>query len=62
MNFNPTEKEIAFVHDSLMAFNNAAVGPDHHELLNIVEHDGKGSVIAGIMGGTYWGWCHIDIL
>ena len=24
--------------------------------------DDSGKVIAGILGGTYWGWCHIDIL
>lgn len=62
MNFNPTEKEIAFVNDSLKTFNDAAVGPDHHEPLNIVEYDENGLIIAGISGGTYWGWCHIDIL
>ena len=62
MNFNPTDKEIDFVNHALEDFNNKAVGPDNHELLNIVEYDDNGNVIAGILGGTYWGWMHIDIL
>ena len=62
MNFNPTQKEIDFVNDSLTRFNDKKVGPDNHELLNIVEYDDEKNVIAGLLGGTYWGWMHIDIL
>lgn len=62
MNYNPSEEEINFVNKSLEEFNNKAVGPDNHELLNIVEYDDKGNVIGGILGGTYWGWMHLDIL
>lgn len=39
MNFNPTDKEINFVNHALEDFNNKAVGPDNHELLNIEEYD-----------------------
>ena len=62
MNFNPTDKEIAFVNNALQKFNDEKVGPDNHKLLNIVEYDNFGNIIAGILGGTYWGWMHIDIL
>lgn len=62
MNHNPSESEIEFVNNALARFNDAKVGPDNHELLNIVEYDDNGNVIAGILGGTYWGWMHIDIL
>ena len=62
MNFNPDEKEIAFVNEALAAYNDGKVGPDNHRLLNIVEYDDAGNVIAGILGGTYWGWMHVDIL
>ncbi|MBQ0163175.1 MAG: hypothetical protein KBS84_08485 [Treponema sp.] len=54
MNYNPTDKEIDFVSKGLAEFNDKAVGPDNHELLNIVEYDDNGKVIAGILGGTYW--------
>ena len=62
MNYNPTDKEIAFVNNALQKFNDEKVGPDNHELLNIVEYNNSGNIIAGILGGTYWGWMHIDIL
>ena len=39
MHFNPTDKEIAFVNKALQKFNDEKVGPDNHELLNIVEYD-----------------------
>ena len=62
MNYNPTDKEIAFVNNALQKFNDEKVGPDNHELLNIVKYNNSGNIIAGILGGTYWGWMHIDIL
>ena len=55
MNYNPTDEEINFVNNALEEFNNKAVGHDNHELLNIVEYDDNQKVIAGILGGTYWG-------
>ena len=30
--------------------------------MNIVEYDENKNKIAGILGGTYWGWMYIDIL
>ena len=53
MNFNPTDKEIAFVNNALQKFNDEKVGSDNHELLNIVEYNNSGNIIAGILGGTY---------
>ena len=53
MNFNPTEKEIDFINQALTKFNDEKVGPDNHELLNIVEYDENKNIIAGILGGTY---------
>ena len=62
MNKNPNENEIRYIRESLCRFNEEIVGKDGHELINIVEYDGDGSVIGGILGGTYWGWMYIDIL
>ena len=61
MNYNPNKNEIEFVNNALEKFNNMHVGPDNHLLLNIVEYDENQNVMAGILGGTYWGWLHIDI-
>ena len=62
MNSNPSKKEINFVRESLFQFNNNCVGNDGHTPLNIVEYDDDGNIIAGILGGTYWGWMYVDIL
>jgi ribosomal protein S18 acetylase RimI-like enzyme len=62
MNYTPTANEIDFINLALKKFNDEKVGSDNHELLNIVEYDENKNIIAGILGGTYWGWMHIDIL
>ena len=62
MNINPSKNEIDFVRESLTQFNNDRVGADGHTPLNLVEYDADGSVIGGILGGTYWGWMYVDIL
>ena len=62
MNSNPSKEEIAFVRKSLLQFNNNCVGNDNHTPLNFVEYDSNGNIIAGILGGTYWGWMYVDIL
>ena len=62
MNNNPSKKEIDFVRESLLRFNDERVGSDCHTPLNIVEYDAEGNVIAGIVAGTYWGWMYVDIL
>ena len=62
MNMNPSKNEIDFVRESLMQLNTARVGADGHTPLNLVEYDTDGSVIGGLLGGTYWGWMYVDIL
>ena len=62
MNSNPCPNEIDFVREALLQFNNDCVGKDGHTPLNLVEYDANGNIIAGILGGTYWGWMYVDIL
>lgn len=62
MNMNPSENEVKYVRDALFRFNEEIVGKDGHLPLNIVEYDGSGNIIGGILGGTYWGWMYVDIL
>ena len=62
MNSNPCENEIHYIRESLNQFNGNLVGEDGHTPLNIVEYDEDGTLIGGILGGTYWGWMYIDIL
>lgn len=62
INNNPTEKETEFIRSALTEFNNGIVGADGHTPLNLVEYDGDGNIIGGLLGGTYWGWTYVDIL
>ena len=62
MNPNPSKQEIDFVVESLQQFNTEHVGPDGHTPLCLVEYNADGNVIAGLLGGTYWGWMYVDIL
>jgi ribosomal protein S18 acetylase RimI-like enzyme len=62
MNLNPSKDEIDYINKSLEEYNNKIVGPDSHELLNIVEYNGNHEIIGGLLGGTYWGWLYISIL
>ena len=62
MNHAPSKNEIDFVRESLLHFNTTRVGPDGHAPLNLIEYDSDGNIIAGLLGGTYWGWMYVDIL
>ena len=62
MNKNPTEKETEIIRNGLKKFNDDRVGDDRHNPISLVEYDSEGNVIAGLIGGTYWGWMYIDIL
>lgn len=62
MNSNPSKYEMDFVREALAQFNHQCVGLDGHAPLNLVEYDANGNIIAGILGGTYWGWMYVDIL
>ena len=62
MNFKPSKKEIEYVKSALKSFNDFKVGDDGHLPVHIVEYGADGDIIAGIIGGTYWGWLYIDTL
>jgi GNAT superfamily N-acetyltransferase len=57
---NPNEEDINQVKAGLKAFNDRIVGDDHHQALSFVIKDERDEVVGGIIGGTYWGWLHID--
>ena len=62
MNRHPSEIETDYIREALNQFNCAHVGDDGHTPLNLIEYDADGSIIGGLLGGTYWGWMYIDIL
>ncbi len=62
MNRHPSETETDYIREALNQFNCAHVGDDGHTPLHLIEYDADGSIIGGLLGGTYWGWMYIDIL
>lgn len=62
MNRHPSETETDYIREALNQFNCAYVGDDGHTPLHLIEYDADGSIIGGLLGGTYWGWMYIDIL
>ena len=62
MNCFAKENEIKYIRESLAQFNRSVVGDDGHTALNIIEYDENGSIIGGILGGSYWGWMYVDVL
>ena len=62
MNRPPSETETDYIREALNQFNCAHVGDDGHTPLHLIEYDADGSIIGGLLGGTYWGWMYIDIL
>ena len=61
MNRHPSETETDYIREALNQFNCAHVGDDGHTPLNLIEYDADGTIIGGLLGGTYWGWMYIDI-
>ncbi len=62
MNYNPTREEIDFVRKALTQYNEEVAEGENHREFNIVQYDDTGNIIAGLLGGTYWGWLYINIL
>jgi ribosomal protein S18 acetylase RimI-like enzyme len=59
---NPSAHDSDLVRGQLLSFNARAVGNDNHETLAVFAKAKDAKVIGGLLGGTYWGWLHIDIL
>ncbi len=55
-------EDTEFVRGMLADFNRRTSGDDNHILLNVIARSADGTICGGLLGGTYWGWLHIDIL
>lgn len=58
----PDPVALAFVGDSLAAFNVQDVGPAERRALAVLVRDDKGRLAAGISGYTAWGWLYVQWL
>ena len=51
-----------YVWQMLARFNANISGDDHHQVLNVMARDADGAIRGGLLGNTYWGWLHVEIL
>ncbi len=58
----PDPEDAQAVREGLDQYNRAHVGETGYRPLTLFVRDASGAVIGGLLGGTYWGWMHVDIL
>lgn len=54
--------DAAQVYRGLDDFNRARVGDDAMQHLSVFVRDADGTIVAGALGNTYWGWLYIGTL
>lgn len=59
---NPDPAAYAVVVRSLDEYNRQQAGDQRHLSLALFIRDEAGSVIAGLLGDTYWGWLAVNLL
>ncbi|TGV52343.1 GNAT family N-acetyltransferase, partial [Mesorhizobium sp. M00.F.Ca.ET.149.01.1.1] len=56
----PLPRDLAFVGESLTAFNDGDVGVSGRKTLAVFVRDDAGGVVAGISGYTAWAWLNVQ--
>ncbi|MBN1136407.1 MAG: GNAT family N-acetyltransferase [Anaerolineae bacterium] len=59
---SPDPADVQFVRAQLTAFNRARAADDQFWPLVILVRDASGQIAGGLVGGTYWGWLHTEVL
>ena len=59
---DPSPENVAFVEDSLVAYNVAEARPYDRRHLHVFLRDADGRTIGGLTGLTNWQWLYIDCL
>lgn len=55
-------EDIAAVREGLFAYSRRFFADDSRQELNIFIRDTAGQVVGGLLGETFWGWLHVNIL
>jgi GNAT superfamily N-acetyltransferase len=50
------------VRENLYLYNRATIGHEGYRPLCVFAHSEDGSLLGGLLGGTYWNWLVVDIL
>jgi GNAT superfamily N-acetyltransferase len=59
---SPNPDDVQKVNEGLREYNRLAASNDNFQPLTILLRAADGAIAGGLLGGTYWGWLHIDIL
>lgn len=58
----PNPADVRLVQEGLYEYNCQYAPNDHHCPLVVFLRDADNVIVGGLLGGTYWGWLHVDIL
>jgi GNAT superfamily N-acetyltransferase len=59
----PDPGDARFVFERLLEFNRSRTGVDDgHRRLAILLRNESNEIVGGLLGGTFWGWLHVDTL
>jgi GNAT superfamily N-acetyltransferase len=58
----PADADMRALGDMLNAYNEAKAGPLNFERMFLSVRDPEGSLVGGLLGGTYWGWLSVNVL
>jgi GNAT superfamily N-acetyltransferase len=56
------EQEASRIRAGLREFNDAAAGNPAFRPLRVIARDEARELIGGLLGATYWGWLHVEVL
>ena len=59
---SPSPEDIDAVQKGLHSYNLPRAGDGQFQRLSIIVRDGADNIVVGLLGETFWGWLHIDIL
>ena len=58
----PEGADVEAVRAGLIAFNLRHTTDDDYRRLAVFLRDAEGTVVGGLVGETFWGWLHVDLL
>ncbi len=59
---SPSEADIQSVWNGLISYNRAFVAEEREERLTLFLRAPDGTIMGGLLGGTFWSWLHVGIL
>lgn len=62
MEQEPAPADVQFINERLREYNLLYAEDDGHRPLAVFLRDEDGAIAGGLVGGTYWGWLHIEAL